>query len=275
VPADLPRPTSPSPPTSPCQALLDDLRAEQVEVERLVADLPDEGWERPTPAAGWSVADQVRHLAWGDELGGLAALHPTAFEARRAAAEADPSTLLAGVADLEGAALLDRWRAHRLALASALAGLPADARLPWFGPDMGVRSFLTARLMETWAHGTDIADALGDRLPASDRLRHVAHLGVLTRGWSYRVRGSEPPDGEVHVALDPPGDGDPWTWGDPSAADRVAGPAEDFCLVVTQRRQLDAVDLDVVGPIARGWMARAQAFAGAATRTDPARAEVR
>jgi uncharacterized protein (TIGR03084 family) len=133
---------------------------------------------------------------------------------------------------------------------------------------MSARSFLTARLMETWAHGVDVEEAVGAAIPATDRLRHVAHIGVTTRGWSYVVRGEQPPAVEVRVALDPPGGGDPWTWGPDDADDSVVGPALDFCLVTTQRRPLaDAPDLVVTGDAAAGWMERAQAFAGAATTT--------
>jgi len=132
-------------------------------------------------------------------------------------------------------------------------------------------SFGTARLMETWAHGQDIADALGVRRTPTDRLRHIAHLGVVTRGFSYTVRGREPSQAPVYVALTAPSGGE-WTWGEASAADRVSGPALDFCLLVTQRRMLDELDLTVIGDAAAEWMAIAQAFAGGPTDTDPSRA---
>ncbi len=126
---------------------------------------------------------------------------------------------------------------------------------------MGAMSFLTARLMETWAHGTDVADALGLHLTPSDRLRHIAQLGFITRKWSYQIRGEEVPDGRVRVSLSGPS-GTQWTWGEENADDEVRGDVEDFCLVVTQRRHLDDTDLEV-GELARHWLVRAQAFAGA------------
>jgi uncharacterized protein (TIGR03084 family) len=138
---------------------------------------------------------------------------------------------------------------------------------------MGAASFLSARIMETWTHGQDVVDAARgagvavDR-PDTDRLRHVAELGVRTRGWSYLVRGLEPPPGPVSVELVAPS-GARWTWGPADAADTVRGPAVDFCLVVTQRRHLLDTDLDVSGRLASEWMAIAQAFAGTAT-TGPA-----
>ena len=128
---------------------------------------------------------------------------------------------------------------------------------------MGAKSFLSARLMEVWAHGTDIVDALGATRPASARLRHVAQLGFITRGWSYRVRGEEPPAGDVRLELESPA-GDSWTWGPLDAEDTVRGSAEDFCLVVTQRRHVKDTALQT-GELGYHWLVRAQAFAGAAS----------
>ena len=137
------------------------------------------------------------------------------------------------------------------------------ARLPWFGPAMSAASSLTARLMETWAHTQDIADALGVTREPTDRLRHVAHLGVGARAFSYTINGKPPPAAPVRVTLIAPS-GAVWTWGPADAADRISGPGLDFCLLVTQRRHRDDLALAIEGPAATEWMAIAQAFAGAA-----------
>ena len=126
---------------------------------------------------------------------------------------------------------------------------------------MSAASSLTARLMETWAHTQDIADALGVTREPTARLRHVAHIGVGARAFSYAARGRPCPATPVRVELTAP-DGAVWTWGPADAADRVTGPALDFCLLVTQRRHRDDLALAVDGPAARQWMAIAQAFAG-------------
>ena len=165
---------------------------------------------------------------------------------------------------MHGGELVAEWRARRAELAAEAADAAPDARIEWYGPSMGLRSFLTARLMEAWAHGQDVVDAVGATRPATDRLRHVAQLGVITRGWSYRNRGCEAPAAEVRVDLTAPS-GATWTWGDDAAADRITGPAEHFCLVVTQRRHLDDTALVTTGAAAREWMEIAQAFAGGAT----------
>jgi uncharacterized protein (TIGR03084 family) len=247
--------------------LLADLADEHDALDAVVAGLDDAGWDAPTPAPGWAVRHAVSHLTYFDEQAALAATDPAAFEAGRDALIADLAN-----ADMAGpyhgdepSALLARWRAGRRALLDSFTGVDPSRRLPWYGPPMSARSFLTARLMETWAHGVDITDAFGREPMASERLRHVAHLGVVTRGWSYAVRGEAAPDAEVHVALDSPA-GERWTWG-PDAADRVEGPALDFCLAVTQRRDLADLAVQATGAAATGWLAIAQAFAGGPSTT--------
>jgi uncharacterized protein (TIGR03084 family) len=158
--------------------------------------------------------------------------------------------------------VLGWWRTSRAAMVDATRTLPEGARVPWFGPPMAVRSFVSARLMETWAHGCDVADALGARRVPTSRLRHVAHLGVRTRAFSYVVRGREPPATPVRVTLTGPA-GELWAWDDDaSVTDSVQGPALDFCLVVTQRRNIADTALVVTGEDAAEWMSLAQAFAG-------------
>lgn len=245
--------------------LLADLRAEGDRLDAVVTALPAADWRRPTPAEGWTIAHQVAHLAWTDDQALRAATDPEGFA--RAVVEAGPRVLAlvdeaaaAGAVD-EPEPLLARWRTGRAALADALGALPVDARLPWFGPPMGAPSMVTARLMETWAHGVDVTDALGRPPSVSDRLRHVAHIGVRTRDFAFRQHGVRPPAAEFRIELTAP-DGDIWRWGSDAAAQGVAGPALDFCLRVTQRRHRDDLALTVVGSDADRWLDLAQAFAG-------------
>jgi uncharacterized protein (TIGR03084 family) len=252
-------------------ALLDDLRAEHADLDASVAgaDLAT-----PTPADGWTVGDTVTHLWFFDREATTALTDPDRFNAGLAEVVRDPERYMAGTLD-EGRALGDRlpevWRQTRRELLDALGNADPSAKVPWYGPPMSPASFATARLMEYWAHGQDIADALSITRTPTSRLRHICHLGVRTRGFSYAVRGMTAPETEVHVALTGP-DGDVWTWGDPGAADRVEGTALDFCLVVTQRRLPAATGLTATGSAATEWMQIAQAFAGNASITDPNRA---
>lgn len=234
--------------------LLDDLRAESRVLDDLVAPLPD--WAVPTPAEGWTIANQISHLRWTDRLAALAARDPGAFtEALRGAR---PDMVDEGARE---PVTLAQWRASRAELAEALTALPPGVKVPWFGPPMSAVSMATARLMETWAHGQDVADALGVTREPTHRLKHVAHLAVRTFGWSFAVNGLEAPQVPVRVELVGP-DGERWAWGPEDAEDRVSGPALDFCLLATQRRHRDDLAVTAVGPAATAWLPLAQAFAG-------------
>ncbi len=252
--------------------LLSDLDDEYADCRRLVAALSADApeWDRPTPAVGWSVRDHIGHLAFFDEAGRQAMVEPEAFA--RSAEEAmaqtgDPMEVhLARGRAMDGDQLLAWWGGAHTAMMAAFADAEPSARIPWYGPPMGVLSFVSARLMETWAHGTDVADALGVAREPTGRLAHVAHLGVRARPFSYLVRGRELPPGRIDVVLTAP-DGEEWRFvaGSPSDGGPVAnvsGPALDFCLVVTQRRHIADTDLTVTGDLASDWMSVAQAFAG-------------
>ncbi|MEV0676211.1 TIGR03084 family metal-binding protein [Actinosynnema sp. NPDC050436] len=234
--------------------LLDDLRAESAVLDDLVAPLGD--WSVPTPAAGWTVAHQVGHLCWTDRVAVLAATDPDAFAALLACAT--PDLIDRGAAE---PVTLARWRASRAAVAEALRAVPAGVKVPWFGPPMSPASMATARLMETWAHGQDVADALGVVREPTARLRHVAHIAVRAFGYAFLVNGLVAPQEPVRVELTGP-DGQRWTWGPEGAADRVCGPALDFCLLATRRRHRDDLAVTAVGDVARAWLPIAQAFAG-------------
>jgi uncharacterized protein (TIGR03084 family) len=244
--------------------LVADLRAESDEIDALVSDLPKDGWSRPTPAAGWTVAHQVAHLAWTDERALLAATAPEDFVAEfaRYKHEAlDSAVDKAADAEATRPDLLSWWREGREKLATTLLNLPPGTKLPWYGPPMSLASMATARLMETWAHGQDIADALGVRRTPTARLRHVAHIGVRTRDFAYLNRGLPAPTEQFRVELLGP-QGELWTWGPEDATQRVTGPALEFCLLVTQRVHHADTALVAVGEDASEWLTLAQAFAG-------------
>ncbi|MEV6050264.1 TIGR03084 family metal-binding protein [Streptomyces sp. NPDC052107] len=245
--------------------VIDDLRAESDELDRLVAELAPERWSLPTPAPGWTVAHQIAHLAWTDRSALLAVTDADAFRALVDKALTAPDSFVDEGAEegarLTPAELLSAWRKGRTALDQALRKAPPGARFPWYGPPMSAASMATARLMETWAHGLDIADALGVVRTPTDRLRHVARLGVRTRDFAYTVHQLTPSTEEFRVELEAP-TGELWTYGPEDAPQRVTGPALDFCLLVTQRAHRSDLSLTAVGPDADRWLDIAQAFAG-------------
>jgi uncharacterized protein (TIGR03084 family) len=246
------------------QPICDDLAAEHADLDRLVADLEEARWDTPTASPGWSVRDQISHLWFFDQRALLAMTDVDAFtdDARQLMAGAGTEASIAPGRAVSGAALLESWRRDRARLIEVARTIEPSTRVPWYGPAMAARSFITARLMETWAHGQDVVDALQLEREPTARLRHVAHIGVRARPFSYAIHERVMPEVDVHVALTAP-DGDTWTWGDPTSTDSVRGPALDFCLIVTQRRHLEDVSLEITGAAATEWMSIAQAFAGA------------
>lgn len=245
--------------------VLDDLRDESEELDRMVAALEPERWTLPTPAPRWTIAHQIAHLVWTDRSALLAVTDADGFQVLVDKALASPYSFVdegaAEGAGLPPAELLARWREGRAALEQALRSVPAGARLPWYGPPMSAASMATARLMETWAHGLDVAQALGATRAPTGRLRHIARLGVRTRDFSFHVHGLTPPAAEFRVELVSP-EGEVWAHGPEDAAQRVTGPALDFCLLVTQRAHRADLALTAAGPDADRWLDIAQAFAG-------------
>ena len=247
-------------------SLVDDLDHESADLDDRVAALDDAAAATATPAQGWSIADTIAHLAATDRDAHLAATDPDGFATllTRVAATG-PSyvdELVVAARATPWPVAREQWRTGRAELAAVLRGLDPDARVPWFGPPMSPVSFVTARLMETWAHGQDVADALGQVRTPTERLRSVAEIGVRARPFAHHVHGLPAPASPVRVELTGPA-GDTWSWGPVDAADVVRGPALDWCLLVTQRRHRDDLALDVTGVHAEQWVGIAQAFAGA------------
>ncbi|UDY23492.1 TIGR03084 family metal-binding protein [Nocardioides sp. Kera G14] len=247
--------------------LLTALTAEGDRLREAVGLLTEDQWRTPTPAEGWDIATTIVHLAWTDEASLLAT--------RAAAGDTEEwdELVLEAIQDPEGfvdaearagatataAQILERWDAARTALPPAL--LAATGKLPWFGPAMSPASMATARLMETWAHSLDVFDALGLVPEQTDAVRHVAHLGVRTRGFAYAARGRSAPDAEIQVTLVLPSE-EVISFGPDDAAQTITGSAWDFARLVTQRVHRDDTDLVASGPDASQWLEIAQAFAG-------------
>jgi uncharacterized protein (TIGR03084 family) len=245
-----------------------DLRAEADELHAFLQTLGDEDWGRPTGFMQWTPWDVVAHLHYFDRFSLLALEGEDAFAAKRDSFVED---FLAGASsaeiarrefgELSPAELLGRWQATCHELADGLGASDPKRRLPWFGPDMGVRMFTTARQMETWAHGQEVYDLMGVARSHSDRIKSIATIGVKTFGWTFVNRGLEVPGDPPYVHLVAPS-GAIWEWNEPSDSERIRGDAVDFCQVVTQGRNIADTPLEVVGEIATGWMSIAQCFAG-------------
>ncbi|MDI9896618.1 TIGR03084 family metal-binding protein [Rhodococcus sp. IEGM 1381] len=250
--------------------LVGDLRAEGDDLDALVAELTPEQWAAPTPAEGWTIAHQIAHLSWTDHVaerttsgasGDSAAKEEFALTLKKAWENPTGFVDEAAEEEARNPELLSAWRTRRRAMTGALVQVPPGTKIDWFGPPMSAASMATARLMETWAHGQDVADALGVTRVATDRIRGVAHIGVRTRDFAYAVNQQAPPVEQFRIELTAPS-GEVWTWGPEDAAQRVSGSALDFCLLVTQRAHRDNLDIRAEGPDAAHWLTIAQAFAG-------------
>ncbi len=250
--------------TEDLDVVLSDLAAEGDFLDEIVSR---EGvsFADATPSKGWTIGHQIGHLLWTDRMSLLACRDAAGFARQAEAFGADPETTINAGAGAEAARptteLIQAWRQGRADLLAALFALPAGSRVPWFGPTMSVAGMASTRIMETWAHGLDVTDALGlDPLPTA-RLRHIAEMGVRTRDFAFSIHGRRSPWSAFRVELTAP-DGGTWTWGPPNAADRITGSALDFCLLVSQRRHRDDLALVATEGMADQWMDIAQVFAG-------------
>lgn len=235
------------------------------------SDLP---YTEGTLFKSWTVNQILRHLHMWNEAALLSLQDPDGFTAMLQ--EALPVMAAGGMrayedkryGDFEGDALRRIWIDGARKTASAFEVADPERRLPWAGPPMNARSSISARLMETWAHGQAVYDRLGIVRQDEDRIYPIAELGVRTFGWTYTVRGERRPPVKPYVRLTAPS-GEEWTFNEPSETDLVEGPATAFCQVVTQTRNIADVPLRVVGDAAQDWMSKAQCFAGAAETPPP------
>lgn len=247
-----------------------DLELQYQEFDDLVTRLDEKQWCHKTPFFQWTIFDEVAHIAFFDHEALLAIEDPDRFKERAKGVlevilsdGSWPEYMNPLLGSEKPAELLLLWRDIRNRLIRRLNKMSPKERLPWYGPDMSARSFATARLMETWAHSQDVFDTLRIKRVNGDRLLHIAHIGVSTFGWSFVSRQLTPPDFNPRVELTGPV-GDKWEWGEEHASERVWGSAEEFCLVVTQRRNLADTGLKWEGKKVGKWLTIAQAFAGVA-----------
>jgi uncharacterized protein (TIGR03084 family) len=245
------------------RAVCSDHRDEINVLAEMLETLTPHQWALATPAPDWTIADQVAHLAMFDERALWAISDPARFVA-------DRTQLMAGHHYIEvhrewattaPSELLSRWHSGAVALNDVARDVDPATRCEWYGPSMSVTSKMTARIMETWAHSHDVADALQLPVSFSQRLRHVAHIGVRSRKFAFAAHSLEAPVSEPYVELQASGS-ELWTWGDPNAPDVVRGSALGFCQLVTQRRHLDDTGVTAAGDGAIAWLKIAQAFAG-------------
>jgi enediyne biosynthesis protein E11 len=242
-----------------------DLAAESEALDTLVTGLSPRQWALPTPAPGWTIAHQIAHLASTARLARAAATDPATFATMTTGAAADFDAAVARLLKpyLVGlpTALLTRWRVERALAIRALSTRPPGQPVQWVGRKLTAGMLASAGIMEVFAHGQDIIDTVGGRIEPTDRIRHLVNFAMGNRTFGYLVRGETPPDQEFRFELTAPS-GQLWEYGPADAAQRISGPATDFCLLTTRRRHRDDLRLVASGPDAERWLTIAQAYRG-------------
>lgn len=248
--------------------VVQDLHTEGEELYRLLRDMDTGYWTQTTLFKDWTVWDVLAHLHFSDYMALTSIESEDGF--RQLAREMQSSGMRAytdaWLADhtghpITGPALLERWHAMFETLCQQLAAADPEQRFAWAGPGMKAKMFATARQMETWAHGWEIYDLMGIEREHTDRLIHIATIGVKTFGWTFRNRGLPVPEPAPYVELTAPS-GELWRWNDPDCGESISGAAVEFCQVVTQVRNIADTQLKVEGDTACAWMEIAQCFAG-------------
>lgn len=244
-----------------------DLIADGAALDQLVAGLSPEQWRISTPAPGWSIAHQIAHLAATFRLAGLAASNPEGFAALGARLSPDfNANVTAALNEYVGdppEVLLDRWRAERAGAEKALGALPSHQQVPWLVRPLPAGVLACAGMMETFAHGQDIADALGVDRTHTDRIGQLVAFAVRTWDFGYQARKLPTPDVALRFEITAPS-GAVWEFGPSDSPERISGPAVDFCLLVTRRRHPDDLAVRALGPLATEWLGLAQAYRGPA-----------
>ncbi|MDJ0920493.1 MAG: TIGR03084 family metal-binding protein [Henriciella sp.] len=243
----------------------DDFRAESQALFELLKTADARQFAEPTQFKSWTINTVLQHLHFWNQMARFQIVDEAELLNRMAGIGKHPGRMRGYEADhfngLGGRTLLEAWHQGVQETADIFATADPKARLKWAGPDMSARSSITARLMETWAHGQEVYDHLGVIRRNKDRIQNIVVLGVNTFGWTYKARRQTPPGPMPHLVLTAPS-GAVWTYGEDSEIERIEGSAEAFCQVVTQTRNVADTDLRVTGPIARDWMSKAQCFAG-------------
>jgi len=258
-----------------------DFRDESDALFALLEPLDERAWERKTQFKDWTINDILAHLHLGNYLAdlslrdndGFIALTGRTFAAR-APGVSHLSLTHSWLDGIKHRALLSRWRDFYCELADHFVDADPKQRVRWVGPDMSVRSSITARLMETWAHGQAIYDLLGVERRDADRLKNIAVLGINTFGWTFANRRLEAPAERPTVRLQAPS-GASWEWLGSGRANLIEGSATEFCQVVAQTRNVADTALKVTGETAIRWMSIAQCFAGPPEEPPPPGARFR
>lgn len=247
---------------------LDFQQESQALAEHLSA-LTDADLATATAFKQWTLNDIIAHLHFFNQMAHYSLVDETRFAdemkklyERMAGGQSMVQATNELLDGLHGHSLLEAWQQTISEMTPQWIDADPRQRLKWVGPTMSVRSSISARLMETWAHGQAAYDLMGIERINTDRIRSVVVMGINTFGWTFKNRDEPVPASPPRVVLQAPS-GTQWLFHeDASQTDSIKGSAEAFCQVVTQVRHASDTDLVVSGPTASAWMSKAQCFAG-------------
>jgi len=246
----------------------DDLLAETRAIAATLAPYADHQFDAVTGFKSWTINHVLCHLHVWNRAAWMSYAEPARFDAYMAevfdAGKARRSMRefeLEQSDGLRGQALVKLWSDFAEEICANFRTADPARRVKWAGPDMSVRSSVSARLMETWSHAQAIYDVLGLNRSSSDAIRNIVVLGMNTYGWTFRNRRLEVPEPAPCVHLTAPS-GAEWVFNHGETSALITGAAEEFCQVITQVRNVGDTSLQVEGENAVRWMSIAQCFAG-------------
>ena len=257
--------------------ILSDLVAEQQQLDQFLQGISERDWKKPTPAVGWSIQDQVSHLAATESFGAEVLEEGAARFDAEGINELDEwnEKMVALGRGRRYQEVIEWWRFGRADVVDALSRMDATDRVPWVYGDMSAKSFATMRLMETWAHGLDIKAAILGRItpleeepddeeiddPLADtpRLRHVAWLGHRTLPFAFEQAGEPFPPQGIRVELMGPKYAG-WVYGPDDSDQVIRGMAGDWCRVAVRRQDAAETSLTAEGEYAETALRVAKAY---------------
>ena len=231
-----------------------------LDLNEILKSLTDEEWKSPTTFKQWTPEEVVAHLFYFDRMTVYSVNFPDKFNDEASymfkTFAALPNSLDRAVAvkkrlgTNDSESLRRQWYDSAISMCSVFQDVDPARRCIWFGPDMGARMFMTARFMETWSHSQAIYDLIGKERIYKNNIKNIATIGIKTFGWTYLNRKLEVPNQIPFISLLSPS-GIQWKWNEPSAEEFIKGQASDFCHVVTQTRNIDDTDLQLMGAVAK------------------------
>ena len=232
--------------------ILSDLVAEQQQLDQFLQKVKVRNWNALTPDEEWDIRDTISHLAHFEEYAYNALDEDGTMLDDLDDHETFDDFTEVGVErgrEMRPQDVIEWWRLGRAKVVDALSRAEARDRVPWFFGDMSARSFATLRLAETWAHGLDIYDAVGEEPEDTERLRHIIIITQKILPWAFEQSGYEYP---VEVRIEGIG---PmyakYASGPDDSGQLIRGPAGEICRVALQRLHPDdAENLIVKGEIA-------------------------